>query len=93
MAVVALVVAPWALLACALVTAAIGWLAWRKIGGQTGDVLGLCNCSRKPQFGWRWRVFEGPLAGLSVLPALVHDQVIERYPLPPALGCQFGLVV
>ncbi|QFT98587.1 Cobalamin synthase [Roseovarius sp. THAF8] len=39
-AVVALVVAPWALLACALVTAAIGWLAWRKIGGQTGDVLG-----------------------------------------------------
>lgn len=39
-AVVALVFSPWALLACALVTFAIGWLAWRKIGGQTGDVLG-----------------------------------------------------
>lgn len=38
--VAALVVSPWALLACALVTFAIGWLARRKIGGQTGDVLG-----------------------------------------------------
>lgn len=40
LAAVALVISPWTLVACAMVTVAIGWLAWRKIGGQTGDVLG-----------------------------------------------------
>ncbi|WP_323765153.1 adenosylcobinamide-GDP ribazoletransferase [Marinovum sp.] len=40
LALVALVLWPWPLLACGLVTALIGWQARRRIGGQTGDVLG-----------------------------------------------------
>ena len=34
------IVLPWALLTIAAGTAAMMWLAWQQIQGQTGDVLG-----------------------------------------------------
>ncbi len=49
-AAVGLLVWPLPLLACALVTCALGWLARRKIGGQTGDVLGAAQLLSETAF-------------------------------------------